>query len=107
MLSDISNRKSAGKPTEMWEASTTVICTPIGWWYSLVPNKYDESQGISGVEFSQDTVTGTAIPAEVEGFSENKSFFFGADEDYKTEKRDAIFQKLFGQAHPDAETETP
>ncbi|CRV31541.1 phage major tail protein%2C phi13 family [Streptococcus equi subsp. equi] len=59
-----------------------------------------------GVEFSQDTVTGTAIPAEVEGFSENKSFFFGADEDYKTEKRDAIFQKLFGQAHPEADIQT-
>ena len=60
-----------------------------------------------GVEFSQDTVTGTAIPAEVKGFSENKSFFFGADEDYKTEKRDAIFQKLFGKAYPDAKPVTP
>lgn len=60
-----------------------------------------------GVEFSQDSVTGTFMPAEVEGFNEKKSFFIGADEDYKTEKRDAIWEKLFGKAHPDAETETP
>ncbi|MBF7028933.1 MULTISPECIES: major tail protein [Staphylococcus] len=69
-----------------------------------------------GVEFSQDSVTGTFMPEEVEGFEEKKSFFLGADEDGKTDKRDAIWNKLFGQSHPDSdgsngnddsETETP
>lgn len=56
-----------------------------------------------GVEFSQDSVTGTFMPDEVPGFTEKKSFFFGEDKDGETAKRDAIWEKLFGQKHPDAE----
>ncbi|OEK41306.1 phage tail protein [Staphylococcus saprophyticus] len=54
------------------------------------------------LEFSQDSVTGTFMPEEVAGFNEKKSFFFGADEAGSTAKRDAIWEKLFGQSHPDA-----
>ena len=56
-----------------------------------------------GVEFSQDSVTGTFMPVEVPGFEKKKSSFLGADEDGSTDKRDAVWNALFGVAHPDAD----
>lgn len=69
-----------------------------------------------GVEFSQDSVTGTFMPDEVKGFKEKKSFFFGSDDAGENKDRDKVWEALFGQSHPDSdgsngnddsETETP
>ncbi|MDG0821333.1 phage tail protein [Staphylococcus equorum] len=60
-----------------------------------------------GVEFSQDASTGEFMPTDIEGVEGKQAMILGRDEKGETAMRDAIWEKLFGKAHPDAETETP
>lgn len=57
-----------------------------------------------GVEFSQDQSTGEFMQAEVEGFEEEQTMLLGHDEKGSTTMRDAIYQAVFGIAHPEAGT---
>ncbi|MGD7007623.1 major tail protein [Metabacillus sp. 84] len=55
-----------------------------------------------GVEFQSEETTAEFMDREVEGFSKEKSVLFGYDAKDSTSKRDALFQKIFGAAYPDA-----
>ncbi|WP_204205866.1 major tail protein [Mammaliicoccus sciuri] len=54
------------------------------------------------VEFSQDTSTGEFMQAKVEGFEEEQTMLLGHDEKGSTKMRDAIYEAVFGVAHPQA-----
>ncbi|QXE02770.1 major tail protein [Terribacillus sp. DMT04] len=53
-----------------------------------------------GVEFSSEEVTAEFMDRTVEGFENEKSAIFGRDAKGQTTNRDALFQAIFGQAHP-------
>ncbi|WP_426393349.1 major tail protein [Mammaliicoccus sciuri] len=57
-----------------------------------------------GVEFSQDQSTGEFMQADVEGFESPQTMILGHDEKGSTVMRDAIWNKVFGTAHPEAGT---
>jgi len=57
-------------------------------------------------EFSTEEITASFMDREVEGFSEEKSALFARDEKGETTNRDALFQKIFGQPHPESGTPT-
>ncbi len=59
------------------------------------------------VEFSSEEIEAQFMDRKVEGFSKERSAIFAYDEAEETEKRDALFMKIFGEAHPDSEEETP
>lgn len=60
-----------------------------------------------GVEFSQDQSTGEFMPTDIPGVEGKKAMILGRDEKGETKMRDAIYQKVFGVAHPDSEESTP
>ncbi|SNZ14554.1 phage major tail protein, phi13 family [Terribacillus aidingensis] len=53
-----------------------------------------------GVEFSSEEVTAEFMDRTVKGFENEKSAIFGRDAKGQTTNRDALFQAIFGQAHP-------
>ena len=55
-----------------------------------------------GVEFSSEEIAAQFMDREVDGFDEEKSVIFAYDAKDETVNRDALFQAVFGQAHPDA-----
>lgn len=55
------------------------------------------------VEFSSEEIEAQFMDREVEGFTKEHSVVFAYDEAGETTQRDALFQKIFGQAHPDAD----
>lgn len=59
------------------------------------------------VEFSSDEIEAAFMDRKVDGFKDEKSVLFAVDEKGETTNRDAIYEKVFGKAHPDAEDETP
>ncbi|MDX8288835.1 major tail protein [Metabacillus indicus] len=58
-----------------------------------------------GVEFQNEEITAEFMDREVDGFTKEKSVLFGYDAKGSVAKRDALFQKIFGVAHPDAAPE--
>lgn len=62
-----------------------------------------------GVEFSSDEIEAQFMDAEVEGFDDEKSVLFAEDDKKETTNRDALFELIFGEPHPDAQEpeETP
>lgn len=56
------------------------------------------------VDFSNETIEAQFMDRFVEGFDEEKSVLFATDTKGETTNRDALFLKVFGVAHPDAET---
>jgi phi13 family phage major tail protein len=54
-------------------------------------------------EFQGDEISAEFMDRKVDGFTKEKSVIFGYDESGSATKRDALFTKIFGQAHPDAE----
>lgn len=59
-----------------------------------------------GVEFSSEEMEAQFMDRKVEGFKDEKSVIFARDEKGETTNRDALFQAVFGQPHPDAEEPT-
>lgn len=59
-----------------------------------------------GVEFSSEEIEAQFMDREVDGFDDEKSVIFAEDEKGETEKRDALFEVIFGVPHPDAEEDT-
>jgi phi13 family phage major tail protein len=55
-----------------------------------------------GIEFQAEEISAEFMDREVEGFEKEKSVVFGYDEKSSTIQRDALFQAIFGVAHPDA-----
>lgn len=64
-----------------------------------------------GVEFSQDQSTGEFMPTDIPGVEGKQAMILGRDEQGETKMRDAIYQKVFGEAYPgseqDGEVEEP
>lgn len=58
-----------------------------------------------GVEFSNEEITAEFMDRYVEGFSDAKSVLFAFDEKGETSNRDTLFMKVFGQPHPNTETD--
>lgn len=56
------------------------------------------------VDFSNETIEAQFMDRSVEGFDDDKSVLFATDAKGETKNRDALFLKVFGVAHPDAET---
>lgn len=56
-----------------------------------------------GVEFSTEEIEAAFMDRKVEGFTDEKSVLFAYDEKDSTTNRDALFLKVFGVPHPDAE----
>ncbi|WP_112181379.1 major tail protein [Paraliobacillus zengyii] len=56
-------------------------------------------------EFSTEEISAQFMDREVPGFSEEKSVIFAQDAKGETVNRDALFMKVFGIAHPEAEPE--
>lgn len=56
-----------------------------------------------GVEFSQDQSTGEFMPTDIEGVEGKQAMILGRDEKGETKMRDAIYQKVFGEAYPGSE----
>lgn len=52
------------------------------------------------VEFSSEEISAQFMDRTVEGFSKQKSVIFAYDKAGETTNRDALFQKVFGQAYP-------
>ena len=71
----------------------------------LRPNINGTTKGES-VEFSSEEITAQFMDREVDGFEEEKSVIFGADEKSTTVKRDALFRSIFGQSYPVGEVPT-
>ncbi|WP_117161342.1 major tail protein [Paraliobacillus sp. X-1268] len=57
-------------------------------------------------EFSSEEISAQFMDREVAGFSEEKSVIFAQDAKDSTANRDALFQKVFGQAYPTTTTTT-
>ncbi|UOQ85693.1 major tail protein [Gracilibacillus salinarum] len=57
-------------------------------------------------EFSSEEITAQFMDRQVTGFSEEKSVIFARDAKGDTTNRDALFQKVFGQAYPTTTTTT-
>ena len=55
-----------------------------------------------GTAFQSDEISAEFMDREVTGFDDEKSVIFGMDEKASTTQRDALFQAIFGKAHPDA-----
>ncbi|MGD7021780.1 major tail protein [Rossellomorea vietnamensis] len=53
-------------------------------------------------QFQGDQISAEFMDREVEGFEKEKSVVFGYDAAGETVQRDALFQKIFGAAHPEA-----
>lgn len=70
----------------------------------LRPNKTGQSKQGS-TEFTSEEISAAFMDREVTGFSEEKSMLFGKDTKGDTTNRDLLFQKIFGQPHPDFEPE--
>lgn len=66
------------------------------------PNVTGQTKGES-TEFSTEEISAQFMDREIDGFSEEKSVIFGEDKKGSTTNRDAIFQKVFGKPHPEAE----
>lgn len=62
-----------------------------------------ETKGDS-VDFGNDSTEGEFMSRKVEGLDEDVTFLIAGDEKGETEKRDALYKKVFGVPHPDAET---
>lgn len=71
----------------------------------LRPNISGTTKGES-VEFSSEEITAQFMDRAVDGFEEEKSVIFGADEKSTTVKRDALFRSIFGQSYPAGEVPT-
>ncbi|MEK4922389.1 major tail protein [Cytobacillus sp. FSL R5-0569] len=69
----------------------------------LRPNIGGQTKG-GGVEFTSDEITAEFMDRHIVGFDEEKSVIFGLDVKGETEKRDALFQAIFGVAYPTAIT---
>lgn len=65
-----------------------------------IPSTTGSSKGES-VEFSSEEVTAEFMSREVEGAPEELSYLLGKDDKATTTQRDALFQAVFGQNHPD------
>lgn len=57
------------------------------------------------IEFSSQSTTGTFIAKDVEGYDEPKAMFLGFDPKGTNAALHSIWEKVFGEAHPDAVTE--
>ncbi|WP_182200091.1 major tail protein [Paraliobacillus salinarum] len=57
-------------------------------------------------EFSNEEISAQFMDREVTGFSKKKSVIFARDAKDSTTNRDALFQKIFGIAHPSTTTTT-
>jgi phi13 family phage major tail protein len=53
-------------------------------------------------QFQSEQITAEFMDREVAGFEKEKSVVFGHDASGETAMRDALFQAVFGAAHPDA-----
>lgn len=58
-----------------------------------------------GVEFSSEEMEAEFMDREVDGFDDEKSVLFAADEKGETEKRDALFELIFGTTAPGEDDE--
>lgn len=61
-----------------------------------------ETKGDS-VEFGSDSTEGEFMPRKVDGFDEEVTYVVAADEPGETEKRDALYEKIFGVEFPTEE----
>ncbi|MDM8098660.1 major tail protein [Oceanobacillus oncorhynchi] len=66
------------------------------------PSIEKETKGES-TEFSSDEISGQFQDDKVPGFSDDKSVIFAYDPKGETTQRDAIYQAIFGEPHPDAD----
>ncbi|WP_432718103.1 major tail protein [Staphylococcus equorum] len=57
------------------------------------------------IEFSSQSTTGTFIAKDVEGYDEPKAMYLGFDPKGTNTALHSIWNKVFGEAHPDAVTE--
>lgn len=57
-------------------------------------------------EFSSEEMTAQFMDRELEGFNKKHSVVFARDPEGETTNRDALFQKVFGMAHPESTTTT-
>lgn len=57
------------------------------------------------IEFSSQSTTGTFIAKDVEGYDEPKAMYLGFDPKGTNTALHSIWNKVFGEAHPDAATE--
>lgn len=70
----------------------------------LRPNKTGQTKQ-AGVEFTGEEISAQFMDREVDGFDKEKSVLFARDEKGETTNRDALFNLIFGQDHPDFEPE--
>lgn len=62
------------------------------------------------VEFSQDSSTGEFMQTKIDGFEKEQTMVLGHDDAGSTKMRDAIYEAVFGEPHPEAgsgEEESP
>ncbi len=57
------------------------------------------------VEFGNDSTEGEFMSRKVEGIDEDVTFLITSDAPGETENRNALYEKIFGVEHPDAEKE--
>lgn len=69
------------------------------------PNITGATKGES-VEFSSEEIVAQFMDREVDGFDNDHSVVFAEDPKGETTQRDLLFQKIFGQTHPEAGTPT-
>lgn len=80
-------------------------------WVGLPKGKFMKPENTAtskqdSVEFGSDSITAEFMDREVDGFADEKSVIFGNDEKGSTTQRDALFQAVFGAAHPEGSPET-
>ena len=80
-------------------------------WVGLPKGKFMKPENTAtskqdSVEFGSDSITAEFMDREVDGFTDEKSVIFGNDEKGSTTQRDALFQAVFGTAHPEGSPET-
>ncbi|GAA5416196.1 hypothetical protein Pryu01_01228 [Paraliobacillus ryukyuensis] len=84
------------------DGSTEYVGLPKGMFTR--PQVTGNTKG-ENTEFSSEEISAQFMDREVTGFEEEKSVLFAVDPKGETTNRDALFQKIFGQAHPEAEPE--
>ncbi|WP_054859134.1 major tail protein [Gracilibacillus sp. JCM 18860] len=68
------------------------------------PSVTGNTKGGESTEFSSEEIAAQFMDREVVGFEEEKSVIFAYDPKGETTNRDALFQKVFGQAYPTTTT---
>ncbi|SDX65190.1 major tail protein [Salimicrobium album] len=70
------------------------------------PNTEGATKESGSIEFGSTETTGQFMSRDVEGVEEEITYLVGYDKAGETTNRDALFQAIFGKAHPDAGTTT-